>query len=150
MNPYKETEESSFDTPHLSYEDIATKLLKDNFFLTALELHTELVESGKELPQLREFFSNPGNFEQHVSRASELNSIHRTPSQATLDSLDTARYSEDGGGDRGGSGGDVAVLEFELRKARETINSLRANLTQFADGSSTLDKSSQKYVTRDP
>lgn len=56
----------------------------------------------------------------------------RTPSQATLDSLDTARYSEDGGGDRGGSGGDVAVLEFELRKARETINALRANLTQFA------------------
>lgn len=58
--------------------------------------------------------------------------LDRTPSQATLDSLDTARYSEDGGGDRGGSGGDVAVLEFELRKARETINSLRANLTQFA------------------
>lgn len=58
--------------------------------------------------------------------------IDRTPSQATLDSLDTARYSEDGGGDRGGSGGDVAVLEFELRKARETINALRANLTQFA------------------
>lgn len=67
----------------------------------------------------------------------ELKLIHhkildRTPSQATLDSLDTARYSEDGGGDRGGSGGDVAVLEFELRKARETINALRANLTQFA------------------
>lgn len=58
--------------------------------------------------------------------------LDRTPSQATLDSLDTARYSEDGGGDRGGSGGDVAVLEFELRKARETINALRANLTQFA------------------
>lgn len=49
-----------------------------------------------------------------------------------MDSLDTARYSEDGGVDRGGSGGDVAVLEFELRKARETINALRANLTQFA------------------
>lgn len=58
--------------------------------------------------------------------------LDRSPSQATLDSLDTARYSEDGGGDRGGSGGDVAVLEFELRKARETINALRANLTQFA------------------
>lgn len=56
----------------------------------------------------------------------------RSPSQATLDSLDTARYSEDGGGDRGGSGGDVAVLEFELRKAKETIHALRANLTQFA------------------
>ncbi|XP_075978820.1 RAB11-binding protein RELCH homolog [Anticarsia gemmatalis] len=141
MNPYKEIEENSFAaSPHLAYEDIATKLLKDHYFLTALELHTELVESGKELPQLREFFSNPGNFEQHVSRASEFSSMHRTPSQATLDSLDTARYSEDGGGDRGGSGGDVAVLEFELRKARETINALRANLTQFADGESTLDK----------
>ncbi|KAM3966350.1 RAB11-binding protein RELCH homolog [Aphomia sociella] len=144
MNPYKDVEESSFVAPsHLSYEDIATKLLRDHYFLTALELHTELVESGKELPQLREFFSNPGNFEQHVSRASEYNSMHRTPSQATLDSLDTARYSEDGGGDRGGSGGDVAVLEFELRKARETINALRANLTQFADGDTALDKSSK-------
>ncbi|CAH0584378.1 unnamed protein product [Chrysodeixis includens] len=145
MNPYKDIEESSFAaSPHLAYEDIATKLLKDHYFLTALELHTELVESGRELPQLREFFSNPGNFEQHVSRASEFSSMHRTPSQATLDSLDTARYSEDGGGDRGGSGGDVAVLEFELRKARETINSLRANLTQFADGESTIDKSSKE------
>ncbi|XP_048487437.1 RAB11-binding protein RELCH homolog [Plutella xylostella] len=139
MNPYKDLDDSSFTAPHLAYEDIATKLLKDNYFLTALELHTELVESGKELPQLREFFSNPGNFEQHVSRAQEFGSMHRTPSQATLDSLDTARYSEDGGGDRAGSGGDVAVLEFELRKARETINSLRANLTQFADGESGLD-----------
>lgn len=35
------------------------------------------------------------------------------------------RYSEDGGGvdER------VAVLEFELRKAKENISSLRANLT---------------------
>ncbi|KAI8426155.1 hypothetical protein MSG28_005099 [Choristoneura fumiferana] len=144
MNPYRDLEESSFTAaPHLAYEDIATKLLKDNFFLTALELHTELVESGKELPQLREFFSNPGNFEQHVSRASEFVSMHRSPSQATLDSLDTARYSEDGGGDRGGSGGDVAVLEFELRKAKETIHALRANLTQFADGESALDKNAK-------
>ncbi|XP_061715019.1 RAB11-binding protein RELCH homolog isoform X2 [Cydia pomonella] len=144
MNPYKDVDESSFTAaPHLTYEDIATKLLKDHYFLTALELHTELVESGKELPQLREFFSNPGNFEQHVSRASEFVSMYRSPSQATLDSLDTARYSEDGGGDRGGSGGDVAVLEFELRKAKETIHALRANLTQFADGESGLDKNSK-------
>lgn len=70
MNPYRGLEDHSFSaSPHLTYEDIATKLLKDHYFLTALELHTELVESGKELPQLREFFSNPGNFEQHVSRA---------------------------------------------------------------------------------
>lgn len=49
----------------------------------------------------------------------------RSGSQGTLDSLDLARYSEDGGGidER------VAVLEFELRKAKETINALRNNLT---------------------
>lgn len=76
MNPYKDAEGSSFATSlPMTYEDIATKLLKDNFFLTALELHTELVESGKELPQLREFFSNPGNFEQHVSRAGDISTM---------------------------------------------------------------------------
>lgn len=83
MNPYKDNseEESTFTfssaSPHLAYEAIATQLLKDNFFLTALELHTELVENGKELPQLREFFSNPGNFEQHVTRATDFNSIRK-------------------------------------------------------------------------
>ena len=47
----------------ISWDGIASKLLKDNFILTALELHTELVESGRELPRLRDYFSNPGNFE---------------------------------------------------------------------------------------
>lgn len=55
--------------------------------------------------------------------------VARCGSQATLDSLDLTRYSEDG------TVGDekVAVLEFELRKAKETINALRNNLT-FAIG----------------
>lgn len=48
-------------------------------------------------------------------------------SQTTLDSLDFAPTSEDG--DRAG-GDRVAVLEFELRKAKETITALRENLTQ--------------------
>lgn len=47
----------------VTYNDVATKLLKDKFLLTALELHTELIESGRELRQLKDFFSNPGNFE---------------------------------------------------------------------------------------
>ncbi len=132
----------------LTYADIASKLLADRLLLTALELHCELTEAGKEIPKLREFFSNPGNFEQN-SRSefasaglskfptifvSEIylyshcvrNSVARWSSQATLDSLDMTRYSEDGEkviDDR------VAVLEFELRKAKETINALRTNLT---------------------
>lgn len=47
----------------ITWDIVASKLLKDNFILTALELHTELVESGRELPRLRDYFSNPGNFE---------------------------------------------------------------------------------------
>lgn len=52
-----------YSVPRITYSDVAAKLLQDNFLLTALELHTELVESGREVPQLKEFFSNPGNFE---------------------------------------------------------------------------------------
>lgn len=55
----------------------------------------------------------------------------RSSSQATLDSLDLTRYSEDG---ERSTDDRIAVLEFELRKAKETINALRANLTQAAGG----------------
>lgn len=47
----------------LTYEMIASKLLNEKYLLTALELHAELCESGREVPILREFFSNPANFE---------------------------------------------------------------------------------------
>lgn len=50
-------------TNNITYHDIATKLINDKLLLTALELHSELIEAGKELPKLRDFFSNPGNFE---------------------------------------------------------------------------------------
>lgn len=49
----------------------------------------------------------------------------RSHSQATLDSLDISRFSEDGADEK------VAVLEFELRKAKENISGLRATLTQM-------------------
>ena len=42
---------------------IAAQLLRDQYLLTALELHTELLERGHELPWLRDYFSNLGNFE---------------------------------------------------------------------------------------
>lgn len=47
----------------ISYEEIATKLLNEKFLLTALELHAELCEAGKELPILKDFFANPSHFE---------------------------------------------------------------------------------------
>lgn len=48
-----------------SLEEIAEVLLQEKLVLTALELHTELLENGKEISNLRDYFSNPGNFE-HV------------------------------------------------------------------------------------
>ncbi|XP_063235480.1 RAB11-binding protein RELCH homolog [Bacillus rossius redtenbacheri] len=118
---------------NVSYNDIAQKLLSDNLLLTALELHTELVEAGREVPKLREFFSNPGNFEQALIRP-EITSIPRSSSQVTLDSLDLTRYSEDG---ERGIDERVAVLEFELRKAKETISALRAHLTVATESEAT-------------
>jgi len=53
----------SYNVTETSLDSIAVKLLKDNLLLTALEFHTELLESGRELPRLRDYFSNPGNFE---------------------------------------------------------------------------------------
>uniref|UniRef100_A0A3Q3WBG1 LisH domain and HEAT repeat-containing protein KIAA1468 n=1 Tax=Mola mola TaxID=94237 RepID=A0A3Q3WBG1_MOLML len=114
----------------VSVDVIAAQLLRDQYILTALEFHTELLEAGRELPRLRDYFSNPGNFERQsgtppvnltitVSTGVPFSS-DRAGSISTLDSLDFARYSDD-------------VLEFELRKAKETIQALRANLTQAAE-----------------
>ncbi|XP_045152002.1 RAB11-binding protein RELCH [Echinops telfairi] len=139
----------------LSIDAIAAQLLRDQYLLTALELHTELLESGRELPRLRDYFSNPGNFERQSgtppgvgapafpgaagvggaggrepSTASGGGQLNRAGSISTLDSLDFARYSDDGNRE---TDERVAVLEFELRKAKETIQALRANLTKAAE-----------------
>ncbi|KAG1685943.1 LisH domain and HEAT repeat-containing protein KIAA1468 [Nymphon striatum] len=114
----------------LTYDDVAAKLLRDSYVLTALELYTELAERGRESPKLRDFFSNPSNFERNVQvKQDGTSNLERTASVTTFDSLDFARYSDDGDQQLDEK---VAVLEFELRKARETIKSLRATLTEAA------------------
>ena len=58
--------ESPISPKHNNAEDldeIARRLLHGKFLLSALEFHTELTEIGQEIPRLKEFFSNPGNFE---------------------------------------------------------------------------------------
>uniref|UniRef100_A0A8K9XHK7 RAB11 binding and LisH domain, coiled-coil and HEAT repeat containing n=1 Tax=Oncorhynchus mykiss TaxID=8022 RepID=A0A8K9XHK7_ONCMY len=135
----------------VSVDVIAAQLIRDQYILTALEFHTELLESGRELPRLRDYFSNPGNFERQSGtpppnglclwrlagcrgagglRYPRGHCLYRAGSISTLDSLDFARYSDDGNRE---SDERVAVLEFELRKAKETIQALRANLTQAAE-----------------
>ncbi|XP_061446133.1 RAB11-binding protein RELCH isoform X1 [Rhineura floridana] len=143
------------EPPRIPVDALAAQLLRDQFVLTALELHTELLESGRELPRLRDYFSNPGNFERQsaggagtpaptppasaapgilsvagVGKEPCTGQLHRAGSISTLDSLDFARYSDDGNRE---TDERLAVLEFELRKAKETIQALRANLTQAAE-----------------
>lgn len=122
---------SGTTTTKISLDQIAAYLLKQNFVLTALELHTELAESGREVPRLRDFFSNPANFEQQQASASSgagYFPLHKASSVQTFDSLDLTRYSDDA--DQNKVQDDkIAVLEFELRKAKETINQLRNTLT---------------------
>lgn len=118
------------------FDLFAEKLLKHSLLLTALELHTELVEVGQEIPRLRDFFSNPGNFERQYlttssSRDALTSTLPRTSSVTTIDSLDDyTRYSEDGARD---TDEKVAVLEFELRKAHEMIKALRGSLTEATE-----------------
>jgi hypothetical protein len=150
----------------ITLDQIASTLLKENFILTALEFYTELSENGRDLPRLRDYFSNPANFEQitttsttsggnHFSSnsnsysTSSLNPnnigyygagnninnnnsggypLHKASSIQTFDSLDLTRYSDDV--DQTKQQDDkIVVLEFELRKAKETINQLRTTLT---------------------
>jgi len=111
--------------------EIAKKLLKWKFLLSALEVHIELCERGREQPLLRDFFSNPGNFETSTRYDGiSMGGIRKSASNLTLDSIDDfARYSDDGGREVDEK---VAVLEFELRRAKETIKELRENITEYA------------------
>ncbi|XP_055336632.1 RAB11-binding protein RELCH homolog [Paramacrobiotus metropolitanus] len=118
----------------ISWEQVANHLLKKNFHLTALELHTELHERGIQLPRLRDFFSNPGNFEYVRESTGDADTagapLNRASSSQTLDSLDFHRDSSED--DIYGRVDErVAVLEFELRKAKDIIQSLREHLTNL-------------------
>ncbi|XP_062500867.1 RAB11-binding protein RELCH homolog isoform X2 [Corticium candelabrum] len=111
------------------WDSIAERLLEQRFLLSALELHLELTEAGKELPRLRNFFSNPGNFERPV----QLQVLPRSASVSTFDSMDMSRLSDDGRDEDD----KIAVLEYELRKANETIKKLRGSLTSAAEQDAT-------------
>lgn len=123
--------ENQFSGP-AHFEKIANYLIHENFALTALEFYMELLEMGHEVVRLKEYFSNPENFEKSKfpENSTLTNKLIRTSSIQTFDSLDFSRYSDDGErceNDR------IAVLEFELRKAQEKIHSLRSALTRSSE-----------------
>ena len=80
-----------------------------------------------------------------IHRAALLAAAVRTPSISTFDSLELGRYSDDGREADEKVAGEticginisltrsISVLEFELRKAYDTIKSLRGSLTKASD-----------------
>ncbi|XP_040568342.2 LOW QUALITY PROTEIN: RAB11-binding protein RELCH homolog [Lepeophtheirus salmonis] len=105
------------------HRSIAETLLEEGFLLSALEFHTEILERGlPPMTNLKSFFENPSNFEENA-----ILSLDRCASQATLDdsSLWGGMSTEDS---RQETDNKLAVLEFELRKARESITTLKEEL----------------------
>uniref|UniRef100_A0A8C8GF74 LisH domain-containing protein n=1 Tax=Oncorhynchus tshawytscha TaxID=74940 RepID=A0A8C8GF74_ONCTS len=108
----------------VSVDVIAAQLIRDHYILTALEFHTELLESGRELPRLRDYFSNPGNFERQTGtpQGDEVNTViitgDRAGSISTLDSLDFARYSDDGNRES-----DERVAESDTQERNKNYSS---------------------------
>ncbi|KAL5963263.1 RAB11-binding protein RELCH [Taenia solium] len=110
-------------------------LLKDKFFLTALEFHYELLERGISCNILEEFFSNPENFYQFDLNQSEAMSIQLIFVPAVKikilwkNSLKVRKSLSH----------KFKVLEFELRKKNEEIKSLRRRLTTATVGGKTAE-----------
>lgn len=137
------------------FDRIANKLLKSGLYLTALELYAELAERGKELPRLREYFDDAKNFEKSTSTTVKQEvddagggagmsnlfvprpQTPHTASDQTFDSVDYANYSDEEMDSPGNQ--KIAVLQFELRKANQTISSLRACLTKSQTDQPALD-----------
>ena len=133
----------------ISLDTIASNLIKHNFILTALELHTELAECGRELPRLRDFFSNPANFEQYSNNYGNSATsfpLHKTPSIQTFDSLDLTRFSDDTSDINNKVEDKITLLEFELRKARETISQLRYTLTMTTENETLITTTPTKTI----
>lgn len=86
------------EPPRVPVDALAAQLLRDQFVLTALELHTELLESGRELPRLRDYFSNPGNFERQSGGGGG------TPAPTPLASAAPGILAVAGGGKEPGTG----------------------------------------------
>ena len=71
------------------WDEFSSALLDDGFVLTALELYTELLECGKEVPSLRDYFSNPGNFE-HAIPQPPSGILHSSMSERVIENSGTS------------------------------------------------------------
>lgn len=112
--------------------EVAEYLMDRKLYLSALEYYFEQLERGKKIHVLQNFFTDLNLLDVPISNFGEetQSSIAHYQSVSTLDSVDIGRASDDGNGleDK------LKVLEFELRKKNEEIQSLRNELTTITMG----------------
>jgi hypothetical protein len=68
-------------------KDIAEYLVSHNLLLTALEYYTELSERGIHIQILKDFFSNPRNFENYNDVAKRTHNRSRSIDNVSLNSM---------------------------------------------------------------
>ena len=103
-------------------EKVAEYLLQEGFLLTALELQMEVTEkSGKGVQSLTEFFDDSSNFDKYVKYDKKDEDESPCATVTDISTRNSELFDDE-------SAGKIALLEYELRKARDTINGLKRQL----------------------
>ncbi|VDP94124.1 unnamed protein product [Echinostoma caproni] len=112
--------------------EVAEYLMDRKLHLSALEYYFEQLERGKKINLLHNFFTDASSLDASGPQLNEEGpfAIAAYRSVSTLDSVDIGRASDDGNSleDK------LKVLEYELRKKNEEIQSLRNELTTITVG----------------
>jgi hypothetical protein len=71
----------------LQPKEVAQYLISKEYLLTALEFYTELAEDGQEIREMKEYFSNPRNFESVSRYQAQPSGIASQPGQQSKSSI---------------------------------------------------------------
>lgn len=141
----------------LNPKDIAQWLISRDYLLTALEFYTELSEDGQEIRELREYFANHKNFDvgrycppasssdRQLAPSRHIRSHSDTYETETMSSFEDvhsphigqhmtvhSRISASEQGDQIREKDEyIAVLEYELRQAKDAAEKLKTRLNNI-------------------
>lgn len=146
----------------ITHREVAQYLIGKDYLLTALEFYTELCEDGREVRELRDYFANHRNFELGAGRyhatgiggqAAALTSAgagggaenhHMRSMSDTYSSMNETISTADEGQSRMSNSEQaealrekdeyIAVLEYELRQAKDMAEKLKTRLSNMVKG----------------
>eukprot|EP01135_Chromosphaera_perkinsii_P002538 Nk52_evm54s224 gene=Nk52_evmTU54s224 len=125
----------------LSTDKVAEFLLEGDFLLTALEFYAELIETGNDSELLEDFFTENANLSEDnlyrvgPGRRSRSSSCISYPSTVESSVADQTRYHDYSRPEVEQfcrqKDERIAVLEFELREARDNIANLNSRIADY-------------------